>query len=70
MKIQNMVCSFFKCSFVLRIGVVIFELDKVTMSNFVKFEFWSMTLRIGRVFEKNTHNFESKTGQKGHEFSN
>ena len=59
MKIQNKVCSFFKCSFVLRVGVVIFELNKVTMSNFVKFEFWSMTLKIERVFEK-THKILSQ----------
>ena len=38
------------------------------MSNFVKFELRSMTLKIERVFEK-TNNFESKTGQKGHKFS-
>ena len=65
-----MFVCFFKCSFVLRVGAVIFELDEVSMSNFVKFEFLSMTLKIERVFEKNKHNFESKTGQKGHEFSN
>ena len=29
-----------------------------------------MTLNIERVFEKNKHHFESKTGQRGHEFSN
>ena len=29
-----------------------------------------MTLKIERVFEKNKQNCESKTGQKGHEFSN
>ena len=50
-----MVCSFFKCSFVLRVGAVIFELDKVSMSNIVKFEFLSMTFE--RLFEKNKHNF-------------
>ena len=47
-----MVCCFFKCSFVLRVGAVIFELNKVSMSNFVKFKFWSLTLKIKRVFEK------------------
>ena len=47
-----MVCSFFKCSFVLRVGAVIFELDKVNMSNFVKFEFQDMILKIEGVFEK------------------
>ena len=36
----------------MRVGAVIFELDKVSMSNFVKFEFLAMTLKIERVFEK------------------
>ena len=52
MKIKTLFVRFFKCSFVLRVGAVIFELDKVSMSNFVKFEFRSMTLKIERVFEK------------------
>ena len=52
MKIKTWFVRFFKCSFVLRVGAVIFELDKVSMSNFVKFEFLSMTLKIERVFEK------------------
>ena len=52
MKIKTWFIRFFKCSFVLRVGAVIFELDKVSMSNFVKFEFWSMTLNIEGVFEK------------------
>ena len=69
MKIKTWFACFFKCSFVLRAGGVIFELDKVNMSNFVKFELWSITLEIESVFEKNKQNFESKTGPKGHEFS-
>ena len=52
MKIKTWFVRFFKCSFVLRVGAVIFELDKVSMSNFVKFEFRSMTLKIEGVFEK------------------
>ena len=36
----------------MRVCAVIFELDEVSMSNFVKFEFLSMTLKIERVFEK------------------
>ena len=48
--------------------MVIFELDKVSMSNFVRFEFLGMTLKIERVFEKNELNFPTKTGQMGHEF--
>ncbi len=52
MKTKTWFVRFFKCSFVLRVGAVIFELDKVSMSNFVKFEFRSMTLKIEGVFEK------------------
>ena len=52
MKIKTWFVSFFKCSFVLMVGAVIFELDKVGMSNFVKFEYLGMTLKIERVFEK------------------
>ena len=54
MKIKTLFVRFFKCSFVLRVGAVIFELNKVSMSNFVKFEFLGMTLKIERVCEK-TH---------------
>ena len=43
---------FYKRSYVLRVVAVIFELDKISMSNFVKFKFRSMTLKIERVFEK------------------
>ena len=52
MKIKTWFVCFFKCSFVLRVCEVIFELDKVSMSNIVKFEFLDMTLKIERVFEK------------------
>ena len=52
MKITTWFVRFFKCSFVLRVGAVIFELVKVSMSNFVKFEFLSMTLKTEGVFEK------------------
>ena len=52
MKIKTWFVRFFKCSFVLRVAAVIFELDKVSMSNFVKFELWNMTLKIEGEFEK------------------
>ena len=52
MKIKTWFVRFFKCSFVLRVGAVVFELDKVIMSTLVKFEFLGMTLTIERVFEK------------------
>ena len=47
MKIKTWFVRFFKCSSVLRV-----ELDKISMSNFVKFEFLGMTLKRERVFEK------------------
>ena len=52
MKIKTWFVRFFKCSLVLRVGAVIFELNKVSMSNFVEFKFWSMTFNIERVFKK------------------
>ena len=52
MKIKTLFVCFFKCSFVLRVGAVIFELDKVSMSKFVKFKFLGTTLKIERVFEE------------------
>ena len=52
MKIKTWFVRFFKCSLVLRVCAVIFELKKVSMSNFVTFEFWRITLKIERVFEK------------------
>ena len=41
----------------LRVVAVIFELDKVSMSNFVEFKFRSMTWKSERVLEKNKQNF-------------
>ena len=52
MKIKTWFVRFFKCSFVLGVGAIIFQLDKVSMSTFVRFEFRSMTLKIEIVFEK------------------
>ena len=64
MKIKTWCVCFFKCSLVLRVGAVIFELNKVSMSNFVKFKFWGMTLKIERVFEK-TNKISSQNWPKG-----
>ena len=49
---KNMFFFLFQMHICLWIDAVIFELDKVSMSNFVKFEFLRMTLKIERVFEK------------------
>ena len=64
MKIKTWFVSFFKCSFVLRVGAVIFELDKVSMSNLVKFEFRSMTLKIERIFEKTNNILSQKLAKR------
>ena len=56
MKIITWFVCFFKCSFFLRVGAVIFELDKVNMSNFAMFKFLGMTVKIERVFEKTNIN--------------
>ena len=66
MKIRTWLVGFFKFSFVLRVGAVIFELNKVSTSNFFKLEFGSMTLKIEPVFEKTNKQFSQRTGQKGH----
>ena len=70
MKIKTLFVCFFKCSFLKRVCAVIFELDEVSTSNFVKFPLQRMTLKVERVFEKNKQNIESKTGQNGHELRN
>ena len=59
-----MIVRFFKCSLVLLVDAVIFELDEVTMSNFVKFKFLSMTLKIEREFEKAYYILSQKLGKK------
>ena len=64
MKIKTWFVRFFKCSFVLRVGAVIFELDKVSMSNFVKFEFRSMAFKIEGVFEKTNKFFSQKLAKR------
>ena len=52
MKVERWFLCFFKCSFTLRVGAVIFELNNVSILNLVEFEFLVMTLNIERVFEK------------------
>ena len=49
-----MICSFFKLSFIERVGAFIFELDGGKIYNIVKFEFKSMSCKIERAFEKRT----------------
>ena len=69
MKTKTWFVCFFKCSFVLAVGAVIFEHDKVSMSNFLKFEFLSMTLKIERVFKNTNTILSQKLAKKGLKFS-
>ena len=64
MKIITWFVHFFKLSFVLRVGAVLFEFDKVSMSHFVRFKFWSITLKIEGVFEKTKKNLSSKLAKR------
>ena len=54
MKTKTFFCSFFKYSFIRRVGAVIFELNEVSISNFVRFQLQSMSSKIERAFEKIT----------------
>ena len=51
-KIKTLFVYFFKCLFIKRVWSVIFELDEATLSNFVKFRFQRITLKIEQVFGK------------------
>ena len=64
MKTKTWFVCFFKCSFVLRVGAVIFELNYVSMSNFVKFKFLSMILKIDRAFEKTNKILSQKLAKR------
>ena len=46
------------------VGAVIFKLDKVKMSNFVKLEFLSKTLKIEKVFEKTNKILSKKRAKR------
>ena len=54
MKTHTCVCLFFQMLIFYRVVVVIFELDEASISSFVKFRLWSMTLKIMREFENQT----------------
>ena len=60
MKIKILFVCFFKCSFIKRVGSVIFELDKVYISNYVKFRFQQIILKIEQVFEEKKKNILSQ----------
>ena len=69
MKIKTWFVWFFKCSFVLSVVAVIFELDKVIISNFGNFEFQSMTLKIEGVFEKTNKILSQKLAKRDMNFA-
>ena len=64
MKIKTLLVCFFKCSFTKRVWAVIFELDDISISNFAKFQFQSMTLKIERVFEKRKKKLSHKLAKR------
>ena len=64
MKIKTLRVYFFKCTFIKRVGSVIFELDEVSVSNFVNFRFQPMTLTIRQVFEKINNILSQKRAKK------
>ena len=57
---QQKMFVLFKYSLNSRVGADIFELNKVSISNFVKFQLQSMSSKIKRAFKKKS----SKLGQK------
>ena len=62
--IKTWFVRFFKCSFVLRVGAVIFEIEKVSISNFVKLEFRNMNLKIEGVFKKTNKILSQKPAKR------
>ena len=63
MKIKNIFCLFFKCSLNFRAHALQSELNKVSISNFVKFRLQSMSSKMEQAFEKMTK-FSIKIGPK------
>ena len=51
---KNICCCFFKCLLNLRAHALQLELNKVNISNFVKFQQQSISFKIKRAFEKTT----------------
>ena len=51
---KNIFCCFFKCSLNFRAHALQSELNKVSISNFVKFRLQSMSSKIERAFKKTT----------------
>ena len=63
MKTKNIFCNFFKGLLNLRVNVLQSELNKVSISNFIRFQFPPISFKIKRAFEKIT-TFSIKIGQK------
>ena len=58
MKIKNIFCPFFKCSFNFRAHALQSESNKVSISNFLKFSLQSISSKIEQAFEKRTKFFK------------
>ena len=48
----------------MRVDAVIFELNEASMSNFDKLKFFSMTLKIQRLFEKRKEKINQKWAKR------
>ena len=66
MKTKNIFCPFFKYSLNFRANALQSELNKVSISNFVKFRMQSMSSKIERAFEKKKTFLKINFGLKGH----
>ena len=49
---KNIFCNFFKCALNFRAYVMQSELNKVSLSNFVKFQLQRISSKIEQAFEK------------------
>ena len=64
MKIKTLSVYFFKCSFIKEVWSVIFELDEVSISNFVKLRCQRMTFKIKGVFEQINNILSQKLAER------
>ena len=65
MKTKTWFVCFFKCMLNLRAYVLQSELNKVSISNFVKFRLKSLGFKIEREFEKKKKMFHQNCGKNG-----
>ena len=65
MKTKTYFVVFFKCLLNFRADTLQLELNKVSISNFVKFQLQRMSFKIERAFEKTTKKFHKNQAKKG-----